>query len=86
MTVARIGQIALVGVGCELLTEVGMEIKEGSPFEYTFVISHCNGKAGYLPPKHLYEEGGYEINSTGFAPEAAGILVKESLRMLSDLR
>ena len=86
VTVARIGQIALVGVGCELLTEVGMEIKEGSPFEYTFVISHCNGKAGYLPPKHLYEEGGYEINSTGFAPEAAGILVKESLRMLSDLR
>ena len=67
VTVARIGQVALVGVGCELLTEVGMEIKEGSPFEYTFVITHCNGKAGYLPPKHLYEEGGYEINSTGFA-------------------
>ncbi len=32
VTVARIGQVALVGVGCELLTEVGMEIKEGSPF------------------------------------------------------
>ncbi len=86
VTVARIGDVALVGVGCELLTEVGMEIKAGSPFKHTLLITHCNGKAGYLPPKHLYEEGGYEIDSTGFAPEAAGILVKESLRMLAELK
>jgi len=86
VTVARIGDVAVVGVGCELLTEIGMAIKDASPFEHTLLISHCNGKAGYLPPKHLYEEGGYEIDQTGFAPGAAEILVKKSLRMLSELK
>ena len=86
VTVARVGDVAFVGVGCELLTEVGMEIKAGSTFPHTFMITHCNGRAGYLPPKHAYEEGGYEVDSTRFAPEAAAILVKESLQMLSNLR
>jgi hypothetical protein len=86
VTVARIGDVALVGVGCELLTEIGMAIKAGSPFEHTLVITHCNGRAGYLPPENLYPEGGYEVDRTGFAPQAADVLVKESLRMLSELK
>jgi hypothetical protein len=86
VTVARIGDVAFVAVGCELLTEVGLAIKAESPFEHTFLITHCNGKAGYLPPKHLYEEGGYEVDRSGFAPQAADMLVKESLRMLSELQ
>jgi neutral ceramidase len=86
VTVARIGDVGFVGVGCELLTEVGMTIKAGSPYEQTFMITHCNGGAGYLPPEHLYPEGGYEVDRTGFAPQAADILVKESLRMLAGLK
>jgi hypothetical protein len=34
----------------------------------------------------LYPEGGYEVDRTGFAPQAADVLVKESLRMLSELK
>jgi len=86
VTVARLGDVAFVGVGCELLTEVGMAIKAQSPYKHTFVITHCNGKAGYLPPRHLYDEGGYEIDRTGFADQAADILVKETLRILSELK
>ena len=83
LTVATIGDVALVGVGCELLTELGMAIKAGSPHAHTFVITHCNGKAGYLPPKHLYPEGGYEVESSGFGPEAGDLLVKEAVQMLN---
>ncbi len=86
LTVATIGDVALVGVGCELLTELGMAIKAGSPYGHTLVITHCNGKAGYLPPKHLYPEGGYEISSSGFGPEAGDLLVKEALAMLRRLK
>ena len=86
VTVARIDDVGFVGLGCELLTEIGMAIKAGSPYEQTFVITHCNGSAGYLPPKHLYKDGGYEIDRTGFAPEAADILVKQVLHMLHDLK
>lgn len=86
VTVARVDDIAFVGIGCELLTEVGMAIKAGSPYEHKFVITHCNGSAGYLAPKHRHKDGGYEIRRTGFAPEAADILVKRTLQMLHDLK
>ncbi len=85
VTVARVGDVCFVGLGCELLTEVGMAIKDGSPYEHTFVITHCNGGAGYLAPKQLYEEGGYEIRSTRFGPQAAEMLVEKTLQMLSEL-
>ena len=85
ITVAKVGDIAFVGLGGEVLTEIGMSIKAASPFKHTFVITHCNGEAGYLPPEHLYIEGGYEISSSPFAPKAAGIVVKQAVKMLHEL-
>jgi len=85
ITAARVGDIAFVGIGCEVLTEIGMSIKAASPYKHTFVITHCNGAAGYLPPKHLYIEGGYEIKSSPFAPQAADIVVKQATAMLYGL-
>ena len=85
ITAARVGDIAFVGIGCEVLTEIGMAIKAASPYKHTFVVSHCNGAAGYLPPEHLYIEGGYEIRSSPFAPQAADIVVKQAVKMLHKL-
>jgi hypothetical protein len=85
ITAARVGDIAFVGIGAEVLTEIGMSIKAASPYKHTFVVSHCNGSAGYLPPEHLYIQGGYEINSSPFAPQAADIVVKKATAMLCGL-
>jgi len=85
ITVARLGDIGFVGIGCEVLTEIGMSIKAASPYKHTFVITHCNGAAEYLPPEHLYVEGGYEIKSSAFAPQAADIVVKRAVGMLHEL-
>jgi neutral ceramidase len=85
ISAARVGDIAFVGLGGEVLTEIGLAIKAGSPYKHTFVITHCNGAAGYLPPEHLYIEGGYEINSSPFAPQAAGMVVKQTVKMLHQL-
>ena len=85
ITAARVGDIAFVGFSCEMLTEIGMAIKAASPYKHTFVITHCNGGSGYLPPAHLYKEGGYEVRSSRFAPQAADMVVKEALRMLYGL-
>jgi hypothetical protein len=85
ITAARVGDIAFVGIGCEVLTEIGMSIKAASPYKHTFVITHCNGAADYLPPEHLYIEGGYEIKSSPFAPQAADIVVKQAIKMLHEL-
>ena len=85
ITAARVGDIAFIGLGGEILTEIGMAIKAASPYKHTFVITHCNGAAGYLPPEHLYIEGGYEIRSSRFAPQAADIVVKRAVKMLHEL-
>ncbi|MHC4461472.1 MAG: neutral/alkaline non-lysosomal ceramidase N-terminal domain-containing protein [Planctomycetota bacterium] len=85
ISAARVGDIAFIGIGCEVLTEIGMEIKAASPYKHTFVISHCNGAAGYLPPEHLYIEGGYEVRSSHFAPQAADMVVKQAVKMLHGL-
>jgi len=85
ITVTRVGKVAFVGLGCEVLTEIGLAIKAGSPYKHTFVITHCNGEAGYLSPGKLHAEGGYEISSSPFAPEAADIVIKHTTQMLRQL-
>ena len=85
ITVARVGDVAFVGFSVEMLTEVGRAIKAGSPYKHTFVITHCNGYSGYLPPADLYKEGGYEVNSTPFEIGTAEMVTKQALRMLYDL-
>ena len=74
-----------MGFNVEMLTEIGMAIKAASPYKHTFVITHCNGYNHYLPPEHLFKEGGYEVMRSSFAPRAAGIVVKAALKMLYGL-
>ncbi len=85
LTAARVGDVAFIGFNVEMLTEIGMKIKEGSPFRNTFIITHCNGSSGYLPPLELYKEGGYEITSTRFEPGSAEIIIREAISILHDL-
>ncbi len=85
ISAAKVGDIGIIGLGGEVCTEIGLAIKAGSPARHTLVITHCNGAAGYLVPKHLYVEGGYEVRTTPFAPEAADMVVRESLSALHDL-
>ncbi|MCL5279417.1 MAG: neutral/alkaline non-lysosomal ceramidase N-terminal domain-containing protein [Planctomycetes bacterium] len=85
VTVARLGDVAFVGLGAEVFTEIGVAIKAGSPCPHTFVITHCNGSAGYLPIKEAYVQDGYEVKSSRFGPQAAEIVVREAIRLLQDL-
>jgi len=85
ITVARLGEIAFVGWGGEVFNEIGKAVKEKSPFRHTFVLTHCNGAAGYLPTSSSYPEGGYEVQSSHFAPGADEILIRETLGLLQEL-
>ena len=86
LTVGRLGDVAFVGLGGEVFNEIGKAIKTASPFPHTLVITHCNGTAGYVPTKEAYPEGGYEVETSPFAPEAAEKVIKEAVRMLRELR
>ena len=85
LTVGRVGDVAVVGLGGEVFNDIGKAIKTASPFPCTLIITHCNGAAGYLPTKEACPDGGYGVDNSPFAPEAAGEVVKAALQLLREL-
>jgi len=86
VTVGRVGPIAFVGIGAEVLSEIGSAIEKASPFQHTIIITHCNGAAGYVAPRHLFLEGGYEVQTSPFASTAADQLIRQTVTMLHRLQ
>jgi neutral ceramidase len=78
--------IAFLGLDCEALVAIGKAIKRASPFRHTLILTHCNGGSGYLPPADLYPDRGYEVNISGFAPQAADLVVQAAIEMLQQLK
>lgn len=56
----RIGGLAITAIPCEVFVEIGLELKEKSPFKPTFNIELANGYNGYLPTPAHHKLGGYE--------------------------
>lgn len=52
----------------EMFCEISNEIRERSPFPYTFYFGYTNGSLGYLPSASAWEEGGYEPGVSPFTP------------------
>lgn len=79
---------ALVMLPSEILVEIGLKVKEDSPFKNTLVAGYCNGYFGYIPVERAYDEGGYEATfPTCIVERGTGEkLVEESLRLLSEIR
>jgi neutral ceramidase len=86
ITVARLGNIGFVGLGGEVFNELGAAIKSASPLRPTFIMTHCNGAAGYVPTQPSYAEGGYEVQSSAFAPGDGERIAEEAVRMLKELQ
>ena len=84
----RIGDQAIVSMPFEVLVEIGLEIKDKSPFPHTFTIELANGGYGYLPPPNQHKLGGYEtwLGTSRFEENASVILTDNLLEMLGELR
>jgi hypothetical protein len=83
--VMQIGSAVIVGVEGEPFAEIGLEIKQRSPFPDTWFGGYTGGWAGYIPIADAYPEGGYEVDITPFAPSAASILVESTISVLNEL-
>jgi neutral ceramidase len=81
----RLGPAALVGIPVEPFAEIGAEVKAKSPFATTFFSGYTNGSEGYMAMPYAYDEGGYEVWMTPFAPEAPAKVIAESLKLLTEL-
>ena len=79
-------ELALVGFPGDAFVELGLAIKENSPFPFTVVSEQSgNGVLSYVPNRKAFSEGGYEVISARFTPGGGEILVDASVQMLIDL-
>ena len=87
ITILSVGDFALVAVPSELFVEFGLEIKQCSPFKYTFISELTNGWVGYMPTEKAFSrEGGYEtklMTTTPTAENAGQLLTERVIQLLS---
>ena len=81
----RAGPVAFVSTRGEPFTETGRQIVAGSPFKHTLFSGYSNGGFGYIPTRQAFAEGGYEIDASPFAADAAEKLATETVRMLEEV-
>lgn len=56
----------------ELFCEISNEIRDASPFPFTFFFGYANGWLGYLPTATAYSHGGYEVERVNAFTQVAG--------------
>jgi hypothetical protein len=85
LSALKIGNIVLVGVSGEVMNEIGIKLKALSPFNYTYMITHCNGSSGYLVTDDAYEQGGYEVSRTRVMSGAESAIIENLVDMINGL-
>ena len=76
----------LFAMAAEPFSSIGRAIKDRSPFAQTLFSGYTGVGWAYLPTADAYPLGGYEIEVTPFAPEAAEIAIEASVAMLKELK
>lgn len=81
------GPLALIGLPGEPMTELGMAIREKSPFPQTLVLGYSNGNGvHYVGMPGEKARGGYEAGVAGAGTDECGaLLVAAGQRLLADI-
>ena len=79
-------ELAIVGLPGEVFVELGLALRERSPFKQTLVLGLANDSIGYVPTRRAYEEGGYEPTSSRLVAGSGERLVEEALVLLGTLK
>jgi hypothetical protein len=77
---------AIVCLPGEIFVELGLAIKQASPFKRTFVISICNDRPSYVPTRKAFTEGSYEITNARVKPGVGEMLVETATKLLKTLK
>jgi len=81
----RIGDWAAVGLPGEIFAEIGLQIKQQSPFPVTAVINLCNDALNYIATRQAHGEGGYEPGWSHLGPAAEQQVVDAAVSLLHSL-
>lgn len=79
------GDVAVVGLPGEVFVDLGLAIKQASPFATTLVIELCHDAPGYIPTKKAFAEGSYETVNSRIAPGGGEEMAEAAIRLLNAL-
>jgi neutral ceramidase len=82
----RLGEGAVAATPGETFAQLGLDLKQRSPFPVTAVAELCNDLVGYIPTLEAFAQGGYETFRSRWArvtPGSGEILVDELVDMLA---
>jgi hypothetical protein len=86
ISLLMLNHIAFAGVSGEVLTGIGTRLKNESPFQATMMLTHANGRSGYIPDDAAYERISYEIVTTRLKQGCAeGAIVHGLLDMMDSM-
>ena len=77
---------ALVCLPGEIFVELGLAIKQASPFKNTMVMSICNDRPNYVPTRKAFTEGSYEVTNSRVKPGSGESLVDAALKLLHEVK
>ena len=77
--------VAWVSLPGEIFVELGLAIKQDSPFRLTTITELANGAIGYIPTRRAYTQGNYEVVSARCAEGSGEMLVDAAIKLLKEL-
>jgi neutral ceramidase len=78
--------LAIVGFPGDSFVELGLFMKQNSPYAFTFVSEQsANGSLSYIPNEKAFPEKAYEVESARVAPGGGEVLATAASRLLTEL-
>ncbi len=84
VTVMAVGHdVAIVCLPGEVFVELGLAIKQASPFRTTIMVELSNAvETLYIPNRAAYAVGSYEVTNSGLRPGGGELLVEAAVALL----
>ena len=79
-------ELAWVGIPGDAFVELGLAIKQNSPYRFTVVSEQSgSGSISYVPNRKAFSEGAYEVISARFEPGGGELLAEVAIQLLIDM-
>jgi len=79
-------ELAFIGYPGDSFVELGLAMKQNSPFALTLVSEQAgNGSLSYIPNAKAFPEGSYEVISARVVPGGGEVLVDAAVRLLTEM-
>jgi neutral ceramidase len=78
--------VAVVFLPGEIFVELGLAIKQASPFKTTLIVELANcAETLYVPTRVAYVGGGYEVVNSAVKPGSGEMLAEAAVRLLCEI-